>query len=321
MFKKKTIEDNISDFKKKHGELYSYIKYIDDTKKCFDKITIVCPKHGDFAQNISNHKNGQGCPKCRLVKTGNSHKYSIEQNLNNFKKVHGNLYDYSKYIDKNKYSTDKIIINCQIHGDFEQTIAGHTNGRGCSKCGKIKLGLQIRSSIEENKLNFIKQHENKYDYSKYDSWISNENKITIICPTHGEFKQVLNNHLQGKGCPKCGKSKSKQHKQNNPTGWTLTNWINSANKSKHFDSFKVYIIECWNENEKFYKIGRTYNKIIKRFGDKKQFTYNYKIIKEYVGNAEYIYKLESILKKYNKEHTYLPQNTFKGMYECFSQIK
>lgn len=317
----KTIKENTSDFKKKHGNKYSYIKYIDNNKKSFDKIIIICPLHGEFNQTIHNHKNGQGCPKCRLLKLSSVHKHTVEQNINDFKKIHGDKYDYTKYTDENKFNVDKITIGCKIHGYFEQTIADHKTSHGCPKCGRIISGLQKRTNIEQNKLNFIKQHGDKYDYSSYNTWTGYDQKIKIKCSVHGEFEQKISKHLKGQGCPMCGNAKTKRHKQENPSGWSLTNWIKAAEKSKHFDSFKVYVIKCWNEKELFYKIGRTYNKTIIRFGDKKQFNYNFKIVKEYIGTAEYVYKLESILKKLNKEYKYVPQNTFKGMYECFSQIK
>ena len=49
-------------------------------------------------------------------------------------------------------------------------------------------------------------HGDKYDYSKavYESAIS---KITIICPTHGEFQQRPANHYIGRGCRECGGNK------------------------------------------------------------------------------------------------------------------
>ena len=48
----------------------------------------------------------------------------------------------------------------------------------------------------------IKIHNNKYDYSK-TNYINCRTKITIICPKHGEFEQLPNNHWQGAGYPKC----------------------------------------------------------------------------------------------------------------------
>ena len=45
-------------------------------------------------------------------------------------------------------------------------------------------------------------HGNKYDYSK-SVYINAATKVCIICPEHGEFWQLPNNHLKGCGCPKC----------------------------------------------------------------------------------------------------------------------
>lgn len=49
-------------------------------------------------------------------------------------------------------------------------------------------------------------HNNKYDYSKTEYKYAQE-KVTITCPIHGDFKQTPNKHLQGQGCPECAKSK------------------------------------------------------------------------------------------------------------------
>ena len=54
---------------------------------------------------------------------------------------------------------------------------------------------------------FIKEshekHNGKYDYSKVD-YVNSSTKVCIICPGHGEFWKIPNNHLRGKACPKCG---------------------------------------------------------------------------------------------------------------------
>lgn len=49
-------------------------------------------------------------------------------------------------------------------------------------------------------------HGDKYDYSKVE-YTKKDNKVCIICPKHGEFWQVANNHMRGTGCPKCGVEK------------------------------------------------------------------------------------------------------------------
>ena len=46
-------------------------------------------------------------------------------------------------------------------------------------------------------------HGDKYDYSKVE-YVNGRTKICIICPEHGEFWQIPNSHLMGKGCKMCG---------------------------------------------------------------------------------------------------------------------
>ena len=52
--------------------------------------------------------------------------------LEDFKKIHGDLYDYSKVEYINTYTKVKII--CKTHGIFEQTPQSHLNGFHCRAC-------------------------------------------------------------------------------------------------------------------------------------------------------------------------------------------
>lgn len=54
-----------------------------------------------------------------------------------------------------------------------------------------------------------KIHGTKYDYSLVE-YKKAHGRVKIICPEHGEFKQRSNNHLNGKGCPKCGQYSTKE---------------------------------------------------------------------------------------------------------------
>ncbi|HEX7413193.1 MAG TPA: hypothetical protein VF411_04030 [Bacteroidia bacterium] len=51
-------------------------------------------------------------------------------------------------------------------------------------------------------------HGDRYDYSKIQHIYSSD-KVTIICKTHGEFKQTPHSHLKGKGCSDCSGNKQK----------------------------------------------------------------------------------------------------------------
>lgn len=121
-------------------------------------------------------------------------------------KVHNNYYSYDKLIYKNLSS--KVIITCPVHGDFTQTAQKHLHyGRGCWECGKIKCVKKFTYSKEKFIELATERHGDKYDYSLVE-YVNSKTQIIIICPTHGEFSQVSNCHLQGQGCPKCGKIKN-----------------------------------------------------------------------------------------------------------------
>lgn len=51
----------------------------------------------------------------------------------------------------------------------------------------------------------IERHGAKYDYSLVD-YTRSRDRVRIICKSHGEFNPVANDHLRGRGCPKCAKS-------------------------------------------------------------------------------------------------------------------
>ena len=124
-------------------------------------------------------------------------KYSTtDEFIKKAKKIHGDKYDYShvKYVD----ADSKVCIICSKHGEFWQVARTHLSGSGCPICaGRRKM----RTSDFIDKARFV--HGNKYDYSKAE-YKGNSEKICIICPEHGEFWQIAANHLNGRGCPKCG---------------------------------------------------------------------------------------------------------------------
>lgn len=178
----------------------------------------------------------------------------------------------------------------------------------------------IRSALNKTEyfVNFAKNiHGDKYDYSITNFEISTKN-IQYICKEHGIINQFPGDHLYGKGCNKCKyKTISAKNIENNSGGYTLTNWKNKAKTSKKFDSFKVYIVKLYNEDEVFYKIGRTFTSIKYRF---EKIKYQYEVIKIIEGSAEEIYNKEIELKRLNKTNKYTPKIKFAGMQECYNKI-
>lgn len=63
--------------------------------------------------------------------------------------------------------------------------------------------MKKRITTEEFIQRSKKIHDDKYDYSEsiYENYLV---KVKIICPLHGEFYQLGNHHMCGRGCIKCG---------------------------------------------------------------------------------------------------------------------
>lgn len=193
----KTTDEFIKQARAIHGDKYDYSKT--EYVNCKTEVTIICPKHGEFKTKPSTHLNGHGCPLC-----SGGRQYSLEEFLRKSKIIHGDKYDYSKVIYTK--SNKKVCIICPKHGEFWQTPVDHLQGKGCFKCAIDKHAENDKFTKEEfiNKARMI--HGDKYDYSKVE-YINSITPICIICPKHGEFWQIPNNHLRGKGCSICQQKK------------------------------------------------------------------------------------------------------------------
>lgn len=113
-----------------HSNFYNYSKSI--FKGYNEDISIGCPLHGIFKQKVSSHIKGVGCPICGKLKASISIKKGKEAILERFKKFHGDFYKYE--IDDDVRTSDKIKIECPIHGEFFQVVEVHYYC-GCPKCG------------------------------------------------------------------------------------------------------------------------------------------------------------------------------------------
>jgi len=103
----------------------------------------------------------------------------------------GDKYDYSLVIFNKMSDKVKIIFNDKV---YEQSPNNHLM-YSPEKIINIKTNDDFINQCE-----FI--HNFKYDYTKTKYTLS-KNKVIIVCPIHGEFKQVANLHFSGQGCRKC----------------------------------------------------------------------------------------------------------------------
>ena len=127
----KTTDEFIAEARCVHGDKYSYdcSEYVDGRLS----IDIRCPEHGIFTQKPTNHINRKsGCPKCNIENHIRRETLTTDEFLVRARKMHGELYDYSKtrYIHGEK----EVEIICPQHGVFLQTPYSHMVGHGCQRC-------------------------------------------------------------------------------------------------------------------------------------------------------------------------------------------
>lgn len=181
---------------KTHNGKYDYSNAI--FRGLNNKLKILCPVHGEFLQSPAKHIiRKQGCPDCAGTKKGTKEKF-----IEKARTIHGNKYNYDKVVYNTTHT--KIIITCPIHGDFEQTPANHThknNPQGCYLCAGRERWSKDRFVNEATRV-----HKREYDYSNV-LWNGLKEKVEIICPFHGPFRQLPVVHLNGSGCQRCLSSK------------------------------------------------------------------------------------------------------------------
>lgn len=146
--RKKDTERFINEANKKHNYKYDYSKTI--YSGCYDDVTIICPKHGEFTQQAYVHLSGHGCPHCGLNSRIELHRMTTELFVKLAKAKYGTKFSYDKtrYVD----SYTKVVVTCKKHGDFLVRPGHHLyRGPGCKECAiekreKLVFGVGIHDT-------------------------------------------------------------------------------------------------------------------------------------------------------------------------------
>lgn len=180
--------------RKLHNNRYDYSKVVYVNMNTV--ITIICLYHGEFQQTPREHLySASGCKYC-------TYKYSLGAFVSKCTEIHQSKYTYN--IKNLVNLNDRINIVCSIHGNFTQLAFMHLRGHGCQKCADINRRLTKNQFV--TRANAI--HNNHYSYENL-IYETTSAKGTITCFKHGDFSQLLTNHLAGSGCPKCRRYTSK----------------------------------------------------------------------------------------------------------------
>ncbi len=199
---------------------YSLMSYT----KQKDKITIICPVHGQFQQTPDKHlaKNAKGCPQCWESVKGEFIKRGVKKRKEmgifkgkpstskedflikaNFKFNNKYQYDLSSY---NAIGGNKILIICPIHGSHGNMPHNHLQSwTGCPECGRISRNQSKTRDYETIVFQLQNKHAFYYDYPDYnkETYKNKRSKIDIICKKHGIFTKSAQKHLSGQGCWPC----------------------------------------------------------------------------------------------------------------------
>lgn len=140
-------------------------------------------------------------------------KKTNEEYINDFLKIHGQKYDYSKFDMDKKDEKGRCCFICPKHGEFWQTLNNHLRGHGCFKCSKEVVKEKKRKTIVED---VLKNNQNDLDLANivknYRGW---KEKITVKCNVCGNSWETTPSLLkQGYGCPFCKKEKLKKLQEN-----------------------------------------------------------------------------------------------------------
>lgn len=192
-----------------HGYGNDYREVCDTN--CKSDITVYCPKHGKFTIQAQRHYRGAKCQKCKIDIIKKKLSKGTETFVKQAKEIFGDtiIYDKVNYVNWNT----KVTLECAICGHiFPITPLAHLHGEGCPECAKKRRAEKRRLGAEEfikrsEKIHQLPGGEPAYIYNDIE-YVNYDTPVRIYCKKCGKyFPQTPNNHLAGKGCPFCNKSK------------------------------------------------------------------------------------------------------------------
>lgn len=171
-----------------------------------------------------------------------------------------NLIHANKYLYTNEYtgSRDFISVQCPVHGKYSVRAYSHLSGTGCKQCDVERRAAQYTLTHQQ----FVDQaravHGDRYKY--HDTYQHSQMRITIECPTHGEFVQLPTSHLRGSGCQKCRYPRTchPQTKMSGGSGMYSSTYFKANPTAKDLPAY-LYVINIIINDIKLIKVGITKN--------------------------------------------------------------
>lgn len=293
---RKTTEDFIEDSKNRFGSnAFDYSKSI--YQEVHKPIILICKIHGEIETTPNKHlKTGNvfGCIQCNKEHYRKKVTRTFKEFTKQAQKVHELKYTYDESSYKN--GNELIAITCKVHGKFMQIGSKHLKGHGCPDCAHETRNLNNALTTKEFISKAKSIHNNFYTYLN-TVYVRTSEKVTITCPTHGDFEQQASVHLLGSGCPSC--------------------MITGFNKSK--PGYLYYLKIVTEDGQVLYKVGITNRTISQRFSLTDLSKIEIVNKKLYQNGADAYAKEQSMLKKYEAVRYKGPKILSSGNTELFTE--
>ncbi len=187
-----TTESLVERFKEVHSfDLYDYslVRY----ERMTVNVTIICKRCGvTFEQVPTVHLRGCGCKKCSMALNGMHHSLALEDVIKRVENIGKLRYSSGDYVNQKSV----LIFVCEDGHDVPMRAGNALSGRGCAICsGRKDTPMFIEAAIRE--------HGMLYAYPN-TIYKGAKSKVEILCRRcNRPFLQLADNHLNGKGCPRC----------------------------------------------------------------------------------------------------------------------
>jgi DNA polymerase III, epsilon subunit and related 3''-5'' exonucleases len=147
-----TTESFIAEAKEIYGDRYDYNKV--DYKNRDNRVTVVCPIHGDFQVYAREHLDGKGCPKCEKG----------EKFIAKLKEKFGDKFGLEEFVYDS--STSPVTLICPVHGTFSRLPHQILNAPlGCPECGNDLLN-QRREQAHQDAI----EHKEERDQARKERY-------------------------------------------------------------------------------------------------------------------------------------------------------
>lgn len=175
-----------------HGERYDYSKIDLKSFSMKNKVTIICPDHGEFEQQAAKHSAGQRCRECWRGSLIPKEEFAKRAHH-----IHGEkMYSYDKLPNEIRIHSN-YLIDCEDHGEFAMIAYNHLKlERGCPLCSK-----------KNRDIDYFKDLSEEYSYEVVGEFKGYSSILEVECRLHGKSQRSLSYCLKSYTCNGCYQDK------------------------------------------------------------------------------------------------------------------